>query len=245
VILYNDIEPYVCEWVENLCAAGELPAGDVWCESIKELDHERLRPYTQAHFFNGIGGWPLALKLAGWPPARPVWTGSCPCQPFSQAGKGQGADDPRHLWPDWFALIRDCRPPAIFGEQVAGSAGRDWLAAIRSDLEALGYAVGAACLPAASVGAPHSRHRIFWGAALPDAKGGGRIGGRLPARPWLKDEFEGLVQATLRVSVRAGKSDAVSDGLPRRMEQVRAYGNAIVPQVAAVFIQAFMEAIDA
>ena len=48
----------------------------------------------------------------------PVWTGSCPCPSFSEAGKGEGFDDDRHLWPDWDTLIRECRPPVLFGEQV-------------------------------------------------------------------------------------------------------------------------------
>ena len=51
----------------------------------------------------------LALRLAGWPDDRPVWTGSCPCQPFSAAGEGKAADDERHLWPDWFPLIAERR----------------------------------------------------------------------------------------------------------------------------------------
>src|SRR5690606_329182 len=70
------------------------------------------------------------------------WTGSCPCQPFSSAGKRQGERDKRHLWPEFYRLIAECNPPVVFGEQVASPLGRKWLTGVRADLEALGYAVG-------------------------------------------------------------------------------------------------------
>src|SRR5690606_4077124 len=106
--------------------------------------------------------WAYALRLAGWPDEWPVWTGSCPCQPYSSAGARKGDDDPRALWWAWRWLIDQCRPPVIFGEQVASKAGRVWLARVRADLEGLGYAVGAADLCAAGVGAPHIRQRLYW-----------------------------------------------------------------------------------
>lgn len=62
-----------------------------------------------------------ALRCAGWPDDRPIWTGSCPCQPFSGAGKRVGFDDDRHLWPVWFKLIDQCKPSVVIGEQVASS----------------------------------------------------------------------------------------------------------------------------
>jgi len=77
------------------------------------------------------------------------------------ANDGEQADE-RHLWPEWRRLIAECRPPVIFGEQVASPAGRDWLAALRADLEALEYTVGAADLCAASCGAPHIRQRLYF-----------------------------------------------------------------------------------
>lgn len=102
------------------------------------------------------------MRIAGWPDDRPVWTGSCPCQPFSVAGAKRGSEDERHLWPAFFNLIRECRPPSIFGEQVAGAAGLAWLDHVCADLESAGYAAAAADLPACSVGAPHRRQRLFW-----------------------------------------------------------------------------------
>ena len=159
---YNDNEPFVAQWLRNLIAAGHLPAGTVDESDIRELKGSDLEGYDQVHLFAGIGGWPLALRLAGWPPERPVWTGSCPCQPFSAAGKGKGEADERHLWPAFLRLIAECRPPVCFGEQVASRLGREWLARVRLDLEGLGYAVGAADLCAAGEGAPHIRQRLWW-----------------------------------------------------------------------------------
>ena len=159
---YNEIEPFAAKWLRNLIAAGHLPRGDVDERSIEDVKPEDLKGYGQCHFFAGIGGWPLALSLAGWPDDQPVWTGSCPCQPFSGAGKRQGEADSRHLWPAFFRLISECRPATVFGEQVASALGREWFAAVRLDLEDLGYACGCADLCAAGVGAPHIRQRLFW-----------------------------------------------------------------------------------
>ena len=159
---YNEIDAYPAQWVRNLIAAGEVPEGPVDEQSIETVTADDVRSAVQAHFFAGLGGWPYALRLAGWPDDRPVWTGSCPCQPLSSAGRRQGHADRRHLWPAFYRLIAQCRPATIFGEQVAGKDGREWLSAVRTDLEGLGYAVGCADLAAASVGAPHIRQRLFW-----------------------------------------------------------------------------------
>ena len=159
---YNEIDPYAAQWLRNLIAAGHIAPGDVDERSIEDVSPDDLAGYEQCHFFAGIGGWSLALQLAGWPDDQPVWTGSCPCQPLSCAGQRQGHADRRHLWPAFFRLIAECRPATIFGEQVASTLGREWLAGVRADLEHLGYACGAADLPAASVGAPHIRQRLWW-----------------------------------------------------------------------------------
>lgn len=161
-VYYNDNDPKCCAWLRELIVDGLIFAGVVDCRSITDIDPASLADYDQCHFFAGIGGWPLALLWADWPADRQVWTGSCPCQPFSCAGKGRGTDDERHLWPAFRRLIAECRPATVFGEQVASKAGREWLAGVRSDLETLAYAVGAADLCAASVGAPHIRQRLWW-----------------------------------------------------------------------------------
>lgn len=159
---YNEFDPYPAQWLRNLSEKNLIARGVVDERSIKDVRVEDLNGYAQCHWFGGIGGWSLALRLAGVPDDYPLWTGSCPCQPFSVAGKGKGFADERHLWPVWFDLIRQCRPPIIFGEQVGGTAGLTWLDAVFADLEGIGYACGAANLPAASVGAPHIRQRLFF-----------------------------------------------------------------------------------
>ncbi|WP_425061835.1 DNA cytosine methyltransferase [Roseovarius confluentis] len=163
---YNENDPKAAAWLRELILRGHLPEGDVDDRSIADVAVSDLRGYGQCHFFAGIGGWPHALRLAGWPDEKPVWTGSAPCQPFSQAGQRKGYDDERHLAPVWLGLIEQCRPATIFGEQVASAAGRNWLSDLRLEMERLGYAVGAADLCAAGAGAPHIRQRLFFGAVL-------------------------------------------------------------------------------
>lgn len=159
---YNEYDAKAAAWLRELIKAGLIPNGDVDERSITELQPDELRHYTQCHFFAGIGGWSLALQLAGWPADKPVWTGSCPCQPFSSAGKGLGDKDERHLWPVFFNLIKECRPDTVFGEQVASAIGKGWLDGVSSDLESEGYACGATVLGAHSVSAPHIRQRLYW-----------------------------------------------------------------------------------
>ena len=126
------------------------------------LPPQDLAGFTQCHFFAGVGVWSLALRRAGWPDSRPVWTGSCPCQPFSTAGKGNGFADERHLWPAWLHLIGQRSPVVVFGEQVSSKDADIWVDLVQTDMEALGYAFGAVPFPSAGVGAPHIRDRLYW-----------------------------------------------------------------------------------
>jgi DNA (cytosine-5)-methyltransferase 1 len=80
---YNELDPYPAAWLVRLADAGHITAGRVDARSIAEVQPADLDGSAQAHFFAGIGAWSYALRLAGWDDARPVWTGSCPCQPFS------------------------------------------------------------------------------------------------------------------------------------------------------------------
>jgi len=159
---YNEFDPAAAAWLRELIKQGLIAPGIVDDRSITEVDPNELKEFTQCHFFAGIGGWSYALRLAGWPDDKPVWTGSCPCQSFSTAGKQAGVNDPRHLWPVWFKLIAACKPEFIFGEQVAAAISHGWLDDLQDDLEAQNYATGKIVLPACGVGGYHIRQRIWF-----------------------------------------------------------------------------------
>jgi len=289
---YNENDPKAAAWLRTLIGGGLIANGYVDERSITDVKPTELHSFAQCHFFAGIGGWPLSLILAGWPSDRRVWTGSCPCQPFSAAGKQLGEQDARHLWPVFRDLIAECQPPTVFGEQVASKAGRNWLVGVRANLEGMGYAVGAADLCAAGVGAPHIRQRLYWvanarfqqagrcarpdqtqsGGAPSEFAGRGIVGGlafpqgvRLQGRSDRGERFDsqpdrlfsdgpskhvGAWESYDVLQCTDGKARRVESGtfplahgVPGRVGLLRGYGNAIVPQLAATFIEAFNESI--
>lgn len=179
---YNEIDPFAAQWLRNLIAAGHIAPGEVDERSIEDVTPDDLRGFTQCHFFAGIGVWSHSLRLAGWPDNKPVWTGSCPCQPFSAAGKGDGFADERHLWPAFNHLISERRPQHVFGEQVAAGNANVWFDLVQADLEGMGYAFGLVPFTSAGIGAPHIRERAYWVAhadsVISDRRGNVRASGR-------------------------------------------------------------------
>ncbi|MER3020842.1 DNA cytosine methyltransferase [Klebsiella pneumoniae] len=179
---YNEIDPFAAQWLRNLIAAGHIAPGEVDERSIEDVTPDDLRGFTQCHFFAGIGVWSHSLRLAGWPDDRPAWTGSCPCQPFSAAGKGDWFADERHLWPHFFHLISERRPQHVFGEQVAAGNANVWFDLVQADLEGMGYAFGLVPFTSAGIGAPHIRERAYWVAnaysVISDRRGDVRAPGR-------------------------------------------------------------------
>lgn len=164
---YNDVDPNACEWAKELIRKGLVLDGEVDCRSISEVKPNEIKDFVQCHFFCGILGWPLALDMGGWPRNRRIWSGSCPCQPFSIAGEKQGEKDKRHLWPEFFRLVRELQPSTVVGEQVPNAIKKHWLDRVFDDLEKESYACGAVVLGAHSAGAPHVRQRIYWVATNP------------------------------------------------------------------------------
>ena len=261
-VYYNEWEPYCAQWLRNLIDAGHLPPGDVDERSITDVEPEELKGYTQHHFFAGIGGWALAARLAGVSESERIVTGSPPCQPFSTAGRGGGYSDERHLAPHWLRLVAAIRPTWVFGEQVAAAIRKDdWLDDLLDALEAEGYATGATVLPACSVGAPHIRQRLWVAARLayPDNEGLQRpcksFNQHVPTG-WRAEEGcdnQGALDAHFWRSAFYTKQGADGklrhlpqedfsgiDGLPHRVGSIRAYGNAVVPQLAAEVIKEAM-----
>ena len=299
---YNENDQDACARLSNLMDAGMISPGQIDDRSIVDVQPSDVVGFERCHFFAGIAGWELALELAQWPTEWPVWTGSCPCQPFSVAGRKQAHADKRHLWPEFRRLIAERNPPVVFGEQVASKLGREWLSGVRTDLEDMGYAVGAADLCAASAGAPHIRQRLFWVAdGMADNQSGGcgelressgchgltergRKGFDRVAEPCNGQLSVSGRQAQERNGVGSGSalsrqtawSDyalvgpdpkgkyrrvaesaicGMVDGLPAAMDdnfglltsqtsgrlaKLRGLGNAIVPQVAASFVKAYL-----
>jgi DNA (cytosine-5)-methyltransferase 1 len=213
---YNEFDKSAAQWLRNLIVAGHIAPGYVDERSIEDVYPSDLRGFTQCHFFAGIGVWSHALRQAGWSDDRPVWTGSCPCQPFSAAGKGAGFDDERHLWPAFHHLIKECKPAIIFGEQVASKAVEPWIDLVHTDMEALGYAFGCVPFPSAGVGAPHIRDRAYWAAAgvtLGDACSTGlegHAGNGSPAR------WEGSTRPVAASSLLGSVADATDQRLHGR-----------------------------
>lgn len=252
---YNEIDPHAAEWLRSLIKVGVIADGEVDTRSIEDVRPSEIRGFTQCHFFAGIGVWSYALRQAGWSDDRRVWTGSCPCQPFSTAGKAGGFADERHLWPAFFHLIEECNPSVVFGEQVASDDGLAWFDLVQADLENASYAAAALDLCAAGVGAPHIRQRLFWVGHADDARleghagngderrvesqvgstaeAGRPVGGFWADAEWLdfRDGKKRPVQPGIRPMV---------DGTASHMGRSRAYGNAIVAPLAAEFIKAFM-----
>lgn len=295
---YNEWDKGAAAWLRELINNKLIPYGYVDERSITEVTPSDLEGFTQCHFFAGIGGWSLALQLAGVPASTRLWTGSPPCQPFSTAGKQLGQFDERHLAPVFLNLVSKCRPPVLFGEQVAAAIGKSWMCDLQTHLEGEDYAVGFAVLPACSVGAPHKRDRLFFGAKLlvhPDDKhisptrhntrasnfsGSSETSDQL-AQPLCSEwnckrvqgpregnqtegsrsatEFAGRGNTDVTHPIYSFWSDAdwlrcrdgkfrpvepgtfpLANGIPARVGRLRGYGNAIVPQVAAEFVKAFM-----
>lgn len=259
---YNEADAYRADWLRNLIARGLIEDGEVDSRSIVDVDPADVAGFTHCHFFAGIGGWAYAADLAAWPRDRELWTGSTPCQPFSRAGLQRGTHDARHLWPYLFDLVRARRPACFMAEQVVGAVGTYWLDGVLRDLEAIAYAAWPVVIPACAVNAPHRRERLW---LVADTDEGRRKASARPnplattARRKSTRRHKPTVQLAARRSFDAwrdaesvighdGKTRRVkrgvpllAHGLPGRVAQVRAFGDSLVPQVAAEVIAAYLE----
>jgi len=257
---YNEINKDAAQWMRNLIEAGHIAPGYVDERSIEDVYPSDLRGFTQCHFFAGIGVWSYALRKAGWSDDRSVWTGSCPCQPFSAAGKGVGFSDERHLWPAFHHLIKECKPEYVLGEQVASKDADSWIDLVHTDMEALGYAFGAVPFPSAGAGGKDLRERLYWVANSNEHCGGRQAN---PA-DYKREEVNRSTDWIGRHSSLVNRSStdcewvacadgwsrpiepglcAVVDENPARVGCLRAYGNAINAVQAQTFIEAVMESI--
>lgn len=265
MVYYNEFDEDIAKWLKELIAEGVLPKGDVDTRSIVEVKPSDLKGYTQCHFFAGIGGWPFALKLAGIPEDFNIWTGSCPCQPFSVANSrfSKGLDDERNLWGYFFNLIKECSPSMVVGEQVEAAIPKGWLDIVKGNLESKDYAFGCSVLSASLTGAPHLRRRLYWGGIkeelLEDSDSLG-ISWRnsVGSEGWSPRQLQESNQEWLsRITsfwsdgewVEGTRGEAfllehgtfpLADGFPSFVVECRGYGNAIVPQLGAAFVRCLL-----
>jgi DNA (cytosine-5)-methyltransferase 1 len=222
---YNEIDPYAAQWLRNLIAKNLIAPGDVDERSIVDVQPDDLKGYTQCHFFAGIGGWSYAARLAGYPDDRELWTGSCPCQPFSVAGKQQGKEDERHLWPIFFDLISARRPAVVMGEQVAAAVGKDWLDGVHSDLEGIGYACGASVVPACAVDAPHKRDRLWFVADGNSSKSRQVRGNTDEVRAVSKEQRKSEFRTAVPERSSSVRANDVDNAIGSRLEGQRRHGD--------------------
>lgn len=249
-VLYTDINPVNMDWIRYLVKEQLLPDGDCVRCDMKDFDYDLLDYYPQCHFFAGIGGWPYALAIANVPTDWKVWTGSCPCQPFSNSSIHQkGIDDDRHLWPFFKEAIAYGKPAIIFGEQVASELGRTWLSGVRADLEVLGYGVGATDISAAGIGLPHTRQRIYF-VANADGYGLEGLEPKWDRRTRSAQSEKPKIDSSVVQFRNNFKPDSLPllqiDGLSRQLaiDVLEGFGNAIIPELGATFVISALEAIE-
>lgn len=252
---YNENDPYAAEWLRNLIREKLLPFGHVDDRSIVDVQPNDVKGHRHCHFFAGIGGWAYATMLSNWPDDLQLWTGSCPCQPFSLAGKQKGMKDDRHLWPEWFRLIRAINPVVVMGEQVPGAIGKGWIDTIQRDLEKEHYTTEFAVLSSAPITRNHDGSRIYFVSALPTYSKrktrqvkSQRVG--LPRQEWPRSAAD--MQAVINSPMQPGEChpqpiirldhDGLSPGVVK--ERTKCAGNAIVPQVAAEVMLSFLNTIS-
>lgn len=183
-------------------------------------------------------------------------TGGFPCQPFSTVGKRGGKNDDRYLWPEMRRIISESRAAWVCGENVPELDGVA-LGDVLADMEALGYEVQTLEIPACGVGAPHKRRRLWilaHAAQQPERKPATEThtvanGGQAWDEPSNSREHvaDANRQSPERTAIARQESNPwavepavgrVAYGIPNRVDRLRGLGNAIVPQVATVILEA-------
>ena len=200
------------------------------------------------------------IRALDWSTVAPVdlLCGGFPCQPFSVAGKRQGADDDRNMWPEFRRAVAALKPRWVLGENVSGA--KSYIeSVVLPDLEALGYETAVLGIPACAVGAPHRRERLWivgystsqqwsgkWETSREQQIQAGRPGARSEDVAHAKSQqARGILQRTISPNAGArsnGTAEAsswavepnvgrVAHGVPHRVDRLRGLGNAVVPQI--------------
>jgi len=194
-----------------------------WCRKVLEHHFPEAESFTDVRQFDG----------SAWRGRVDIISGGFPCQPYSSAGKRLGKDDERHLWPEMLRIIREAAPRFVVGENVRGLTnwnGGVVFEEVCADLEAEGYDVWTGILPAAGVGAPHRRDRIWFVAhahggadvRTPGRDAGTGAGEGIPERDQIRipDESGDVRDAADTESTRA-KTSANEWGKPKSQNRTK------------------------
>lgn len=231
----------------------------VWGDEYENVGHCEIEEYAckvyHKHFPTSkcLGD---ITKVKWYEGQADIITGGFPCQPFSSSGKRAGKDDNRFLWPQMLRAIQEIKPKWVVAENVSGIFTIEKglvFEQVCVDLEDVGYEVQPYCIPAASINAPHKRDRWWFVATnsrrslqqgmeeqgnsnkeviTGDADFTKRsTNASRPLRSW----DDGWVQV-------AAEFCGMDDGVPYRVDRLKGLGNAIVPQVAEIILQAIKEA---
>ena len=219
-----------CRWceLETICFCERDP----YCQRILAKHWPDVPIVSDIHEFDGTRYADVTLV-----------TGGPPCQPVSVAGERRGETDDRWLWKEMYRVITEARPRFVLFENVAGVRNMG-LDEVLSDLEASGYATGAAIIPACSISAQHRRDRCW---VLADSigerqSGSGPLGDASDQAAHGEGEAVKLGDGSVgQVWSAEPRLDRVAHGIPNRMERLTALGNAIVPQLAYVLIQTLLD----
>jgi DNA (cytosine-5)-methyltransferase 1 len=167
-----------------------------------------------------------------------VICGGYPCQPFSQAGKRGGANDARHLWPAMHNAICVLRPRYALMENVRGHLSLGF-GRVLGDLAEIGYDAEWQVIPAAAVGAPHKRDRVFIVAYANNSKLGddnnrrsNQVTNATRSKVFVTHSSSGSARRTNSDWLSEPDVGRVANGIPNRVDRLKGLGNAIVPQVA-------------
>ena len=181
---------------------------DPFCQRVLAYHFPNSQPFDDVTTFDG----------RPWRGRVDILTGGFPCQPYSTAGKRLGKDDERHLWPEMRRIISEIAPTYVVGENVRGLI--NWngglvFEEVCVDLEALGYEVWTGIIPAAGVGAPHRRDRIWF---VAHANGGADV--RTPGRDASASASEGLPERhEVRIPDQSGDVWDATDTNPEKFNR--------------------------
>ena len=167
-----------------------------------------------------------------------VVCGGYPCQPYSVAGKQEGAADDRHLWPSMFKIIKQVRPTWVIGENVYGHI-KLGLDKVLLDLENEGYSTRTFVVPACAVGADHRRDRV-WIVAYSERNKQSRKEPRLRTARRV-GRVKQPVEAYRNWEVALSAFRGMDDALPRSVDRTDCIRNAVVPQIPELIGRAILE----